>query len=95
MENLKSLFNFFSAIEKDFRISSTHIAIYAALLRFREDKGFINPIFTNSEEIKTIAKISSPKTYFKCIKELNEYGYLVYMPTSKRNQKSKIYFLTD
>lgn len=93
MENVKPLSDFFSDIEKDLRISTTHIAIYAALLHFRNDKGFINPIFANSEEIKTIAKISSSKTYLRCMKELNEYGYLNYQPTRKRNQKSKIYFI--
>jgi hypothetical protein len=92
MDNLKPLSAFFFAIEKDFRISTTHIAIYVALLQFRIDKGFINPIQAYSDEIKNIAKIYSPKTYRKCIRELSDYGYIRYEPSFKKNQGSKIYF---
>ncbi|HEX9151811.1 MAG TPA: hypothetical protein VF842_06985 [Flavobacterium sp.] len=93
METLQPLSDFFSAIEKDDRISITHIGIYAALLQFRTDKGFINPIQAYRFDIMDIAKISSPKTYYKCIRDLNEYGYIKYESTRKRNQGSTIYFL--
>lgn len=92
MENLKPLSNFFTAIEKDFRISSTHIAIYAALLKFRSNMGFINPIAASADDIKHIAKLSSSKVYLKCVSELDKYGYLQYVPVKKRKQKSRIYF---
>ncbi|RTY78816.1 hypothetical protein EKL97_13555 [Flavobacterium sp. LS1P28] len=92
METLKPLSDFFKAIKKDYRISITHIGIYAALLQFRADKGFINPIQVYSYEIMEIAMITSPKTYHKCMHELNEYGYIKYVPTRNRNQRSTIYF---
>jgi hypothetical protein len=95
METLQPLSDFFSAIEKDDRISITHIGIYAALLQFRTDKGFINPIQAYRYEIMYIAKISSPKTYYKCMQDLNDYGYIKYESTLKRNQGSTIYFLFD
>src|SRR4051812_46308301 len=93
METLKPLSQFFSAIEKDYRISSTHIGIFAALLIYRLDKGFINPIDVVGQEIMRIAKISSPTTYHKCIRELNEYGYIIYKPSFKKSVTSKIYFI--
>lgn len=92
MEEIKSMSDFFKAIEKDYRISITHIGIYAALLQFRADKGFINPIKAYRNEIMSIAKISGPVTYHKCIRELNEYGYINYVPKKNRNQRSTIYF---
>lgn len=92
METLKPLSDFFKAIKKDYRISVTHIGIYAAMLQFRVDKGFINPIQVYSYEIMEIAMITSPKTYHKCMHELNEYGYIKYTPTRNRNQRSTIYF---
>lgn len=92
MELLKPLSDFFKAIESDYRISITHIGIYVALLEFRAGKGFINPIQAYRCEIMDIAKISSPKTYYKCMRELNEYGYIKYVSTRKRNQGSTIYF---
>lgn len=92
MEQLNPLSDFFSAIQQDGRISITHIGIYAALLQYRIGNGFINPIQVFSYEIMQLAKISSPITYHKCVRELSEYGYINYMPSFKRNQGSKIYF---
>lgn len=93
MENLKPLSDFFAAIEKDFRISTTHIAIYAALLQLRKEKGFINPIDVFSRDIISIAKISSTYTYIKCVQGLNDYGYINYIRSFKKTQASKIYFV--
>jgi len=93
MDNLKPLSDFFLAIEKDFRISTTHIAIYAALLQYRVGKGFINPIQVFRHEVSSIAKISSAYTYHKCVHELSEYGYIKYVPSYKKTQGSRIYFM--
>lgn len=93
METLKPLSDFFKAIEDDYRISITHTSIYVSLLHYRADRGFINPIQPYRYDIMDIAKISSPKTYHKCMRELNEYGYIKYESTCKRNQRNKIYFL--
>lgn len=92
MKTLQPLSNFFKAIEKDYRISISHIGIYAALLQFRADNGFTNPIEAYRYEIMKIAKISGPVTYHKCMRELNEYGYINYQPKRNRNQRSIIYF---
>ena len=95
MEALNPLSQFLSAIAQDYRISSTHICVYAALMQFREDKGFINPIEAFSHEVMPIAKISGSGTYLKCVKELHEYGYIRYEPSFKNNQRSKIYFINS
>ena len=44
MDRLFYLSNFFEAIGNDARISITHIGIYAALLQYRMQNGFTNPI---------------------------------------------------
>lgn len=90
---LRPLVQFFQAIENDFRISPTHIAVYAALLNFRVNKGFINPIVVYRHEITPSAKICAAYTYHKCIRELSEYGYLRYEPSNKKTVGSKVYFL--
>ncbi|MBX2951712.1 MAG: hypothetical protein KF870_04345 [Leadbetterella sp.] len=91
-EILKPLSDFFGAIEKDPRISITHIGIYAALLQYRKQKGLINPIIAFSHQIMRIAKISSPTTYHKCVRDLSDFGYIEYEPSFRRNLGSKIYF---
>ena len=89
MDKLRHLMDFFEAIQSDARISVTHIGIYAALLQYRIDNGFENPIQAVSYEIMSIAKISSAITYHKCVKQLNEYGYIRYEPSFNRNKEVK------
>ena len=72
---------------------TTHIGISAALLQFRANEGNINPIKACRHEIMKTAKITGPATYHRCIKDLNEYVYINYVPKRNRNQKSVIYFL--
>lgn len=95
MESLNLLTAFFQSIEKDFRIGSTHIAVFAALVEFWIQKGMMNPVRAYSIEIQKIAKIISPKTYHKCMRELNEYGYLIYVPTKNKNKRSSVYFYLE
>ena len=92
MDVLKPLSDFFIAIERDPRISITHIGIYAALLQYWKEHQYANPIQVFSYEIMHIAKISASATYHKSIRDLSEYGYIKYEPSFKRNQGSKIYF---
>lgn len=91
---LKSFSFFFSTAEKDYRISSTHLGIFSALLRYSILQGFANPIRAFSYQIMPLAKISTPGTYHKHIRELSQYGYIKYEPSFKNNKPSCIYFIT-
>lgn len=92
MDTLQPLSDFFLAIEKDPRISITHIGIYAALLQYWKEQNYVNPVQAFSYQIMQIAKISASATYHKCIRDLNDFGYIKYEPSFKRNQGSRIYF---
>lgn len=93
MDTLQPLSDFFIAIEKDPRISITHIGIYAALLQYWKEQDFTNPVQVFSYQIMRIAKISASATYHKSIRDLSDYGYIKYEPSFKRNKGSKVYFL--
>lgn len=93
MSELKPLSNFFSAIENDPCISTTHISLYMALLQFSTLHNNTNPVSIFGREIMKICKILSPATYHKCIKELDDYGYIKYIPSYYRNKRSLVYFL--
>jgi hypothetical protein len=93
MDKLKPLSDFFTAIDKDPRISITHIGLYAALLQYWSEHHFENPVYVFSYDVMSIAKISASTTFHKTIRELNEYGYIKYEPSFKRNKGSKVYFI--
>lgn len=94
MYQFKALSDFFTAIDKDPRISITHIGIYAALLQYWSEHHFENPVHVFSHEIMRIAKISASTTYHKCVRDLSDYGYIRYEPSFSRNQGSKVCFNT-
>jgi len=88
---LKPLSDFFDAIEKDPRINSTHIGVYAALLQCWNQRGYPDRLEIFSHELIGLAKLSSRDTYFKYIRELSEYGYIRYERSFNRNKPSAIY----
>ncbi|TRW24229.1 hypothetical protein FMM05_10360 [Flavobacterium zepuense] len=92
MDRSKPLSDFFTAIEKDGRIGTTHISVYTALLKYRLDKGFANPIQVFGRDIMSIAKISWPNTFYRCINDLSDYGYIRYVPSFNRKEGSRVYF---
>lgn len=95
LHTLDCLSSFLEAVSHDPRISSTHIGVYAALLHFRNKYCLDDPIKVFSHQIMPLARISSAATYFKCVKALDEYGYLRYEPSYKNKEGSKIYFASS
>ena len=85
------LADFFKAIEKDPRIRSTHIGVYASLLHYWNANGRVNPIRVFSHEMIGLIKLSCRDTYFKYIGELSEYGYIRYERSFNHNRPSEIY----
>ncbi|QKJ32826.1 hypothetical protein HQ865_24740 [Mucilaginibacter mali] len=95
MENFKPLSGFFEAIKTDGRITISHIGLYAVLLQYWQEQDFQNPVMAFSHEIMTLARMSARATYFKCLNDLNDLGYIRYERCFKRNVRSKIYLRFD
>lgn len=94
MEGIQPLLVFFSAMQNDYRISTTHIGIFSALLIYQISQGASGSFKAFSKDIMILAKVSSPFTYLRCLKELHDYGYIVYKPSFKKTEASKICFLS-
>ena len=93
MEPLGPLAVFFKGIDRDNRISITHIGLFAVLLQYWQQHECHNPIEAFSYEIMPLAKISSSTTYHKCLRDLHHYGYLRYEPSFKRYRRSRIFLI--
>ncbi len=91
MEIFPPLTEFYEAIEDDVRISTTHISLYMALLQQWNINGGINPITIVRSNIMKAAKINARYTYNKCINNLQEFGYITYMPSSSQFTCSTVY----
>ena len=92
MQRMNSEVNkFFTAIRDDCRISPVHISLFMAVVQHWNDNNRKNPICVFSKDLMRLAKISGVATYHKSIKELHEYGYIIYEPSFNQFCGSLIY----
>jgi hypothetical protein len=66
---------------KDQRLCATHISLFTALFICWQRGGFVSPFSFNRRELMGYSRIASVATYHKCIRELDEYGYIRYQPS--------------
>ena len=81
----------FDRIESDVRLTPFHVSLYMALFRCWNRNYFRNPIPAFRDELIRVSKIGSVNTYVKCLKELDEFGFIRYKPSHSRSHYSMIY----
>jgi len=91
MNYIRHLAGFFDRVAKDDRLGPLHVSMYVSLFQFWNASRFKNPISISRSELMRVSKICSKATYHKCIKELNEYGYLRYQPSFNPIRGSLVY----
>jgi len=81
----------------DDRLSSYHISMYTALFHMWNKNHFPESLFIHRNEIMQISKVGSTRTYYKCMHQLHEYGYINYTPSKcpMRGSKVSIHPLAD
>ena len=92
MRLLPEISGFFNAIQDDNRIGPIHISLFMAIVQLWDKSNYENPIIVYGQELMQLAKIYSLTTYHRCIRELNEFGYICYKPSCNRFSGSSIYF---
>ena len=91
MQMFEPLTVFYEAIADDARIGTTHISLYMALLQQWNLNGGMNPIIIARVTIMKAAKINARYTYNKCMNNLQEFGYITYLPSSNPFTLSIVY----
>jgi len=81
MNYIRHLNSFFDRIATDNRIHPTHISLYMALFQFWNLSRFQNPISVSRSELMSVSKINAKATYHKVMKELHQFGYVIYRPS--------------
>lgn len=71
----------FRHLANDHRITVWHSAIYMSLVNKWLSNGLVNPIAISRKEIMGQTHIGSIVTYHKCIRQLKEFGYIIYEPS--------------
>jgi SOS-response transcriptional repressor LexA len=81
MNYIKHLTGFFNCITNEETIYPTHISLYLALFQSWNVNRFKNPITISRDEMMKASRIASKATYHKCIKELQLFGFIEYLPS--------------
>src|SRR4051812_28887507 len=73
--------SFYESAEQDAIINTTHISLYFALYYQWQLSNCISPFEIKRDHIMKLAKISSRKTFNKCMCTLHKAGYIKYIPS--------------
>ena len=84
---------FLLSVRRDSRITVWHIALMFGIIQLATCNDPLQPIFISRRQVMYFAHISSFVTYHKCIKELQEFGYIDYIPSYHPGIKSKVFVL--
>jgi hypothetical protein len=76
----------------DRRLMATHIGLFTALFVQWQRNDFKSPFPITRKELMAYSKIASVATYHKCIRELDEYGYIRYQPSFDPIKGSLVYW---
>jgi len=81
MNYIKHLNQWLELVSVDDRLSSSHVSVYIALFQLWNKNRFPDKISVFRSEVMQVSKIGSPKTYYKCLHALHDYGYIRYYPS--------------
>jgi hypothetical protein len=79
-------------MSKDERLNATHISLFSGLFVQWQRGDFKSPFSITRKTLMAFSRIASIATYHKCIKELDEYGYIRYQPCYHPKLGSQVYW---
>lgn len=85
--------NFYSIAKSDKRLKSSHMSMYNALFQLWNKNNWITPVSVSRGELMRISKIGSKATYYKCLKELTSFQYIMYMPSNNPYKGSFVHMI--
>ena len=90
MNNLAEVSLFMERIQSDPRIGPLHISLYMAIVFVWARQGRPSRVQVSARDLKPVAKIAGGAPFYRCMKQLHRYGYIVYEPSFNPAEKSRI-----
>lgn len=82
--------SFFEILDYDKRFNSTHISMYYTLMNYWNKSKFKTVFYIFRNDVMYKSRIGSNNTYYKCLKDLQKWGYLTYSPAKNGRSFSYI-----
>lgn len=90
MNYISHLTGVFERFKKDHRLNPSHVSMYYALFQYWNVFRFCNQFYVQREEIMQASKIGSLKAYHRCIRELSDWNYILYLPSHNPLKGSQV-----
>ncbi len=90
MNYIRHLNGFFARLAEDKRMSSYHISLYFSLFQQWNADRFGEQFVISRTEIMEMSRLGSVNTYARCMKELSQWGYIQYIPSSNIHAGSRV-----
>jgi hypothetical protein len=87
---IKHLTGVYNSISRDTRLNPSHISLYMAIFQLWNMNRFPEIFYIDRAEAMQLSKIGSQSTYHKCIRELDQWTYLKYLPSRNHFKGSMI-----
>jgi len=81
---------YLALITKDERITVWHVAMFWGIILLATSSDPTSPIRISRRKLMRLSHIGNFMTYHKCIKELEDFGYISYSPSYNPELGSKI-----
>jgi hypothetical protein len=82
-----------SSFTKDERITVWHMAVMFGIIQLATSEDVHQPIYISRKKVMYFSHIKNIVTYHKCIKELQQFGYIQYEPSYHPAFGSKIHLI--
>ncbi len=90
MNYIRHLRGFFDRLQDDANMTAYHISLYLAIFNLWNMNRFREQFEVNRMDLMSLSRIGSAHTYSRCMKQLNDWGYIKYSASSNRYQVSKV-----
>lgn len=90
MNYVKHLNTWFELMKTNPEMKPTHIALYVVLFQFWNQSHFASSFVINRQALMNAMKMGSKATYSKCMKDLHEWGWIIYYPSQSKFGVSQV-----
>jgi hypothetical protein len=87
---MEALRGFFEGIRGDHRVGTAHVSLYAALVGLCSENDCSSFIPICREEVMARSRILGKTTYYTCLHDLAEWGWIEYRPEQSRRRRSGV-----
>ena len=81
MDLAATVYAFMDSVREDPRIGPSHISLYLSIINSCRAQNYQMPISVFSRDLMKGAKIAATGTYHKCMRDLQDLGFIQYFPS--------------